>query len=215
MQNIYYFILEYLLILKLHFRSLYTDIPKNWSEGVKGDVILIPGFFETWIFLKYIADDLNRSGYKIHTIPDFNYNILPLHECTKVLNEYIKNNHLKNILFISHSKGGIIAKLIIDSNIDSSHRSISVTTPYKGTIFGYLYLFNLKELTPSSKLITSVINHPVIKDTIVNLYAKLDNHILPNKNALLPDAKNIQVDVVGHTRILEDYRTLVVIRSNI
>jgi hypothetical protein len=43
------------------------------------------------------------------------------------------------------------------------------------------------------------------------LYPTLDNHVLPNKNLLLPGAHNIQIDVVGHTRILTSAKTLATI----
>lgn len=212
--TIYHLLLEYLLILKLHVQSLYTSVPREWSAGHKGDVILLPGFFETWVFLATIGTELNKTGFRIHVLPALEYNTLPLDTCVQIVNDYIQTKKLDNTVLLSHSKGGLVAKLFLDTH-SGGHRSVSIATPYKGTLLGYLHFFNLKELTPNSKKIKLLLSHSQSLRKITNLYAGVDNHILPNRNAILPGANNMLVDVTGHTRILHDPQTIQIIRDSL
>lgn len=211
MSIIYFLILEYILILRLNLLGFFKKSPVSWSKGEKGDVILVPGFGERWIFLETIAEHLNRLGYRIHTIPELNNNIFSLDTSLTLIDKYRKKNHLQNFLFLSHSKGGVVAKYYMDQDEDSVGCLISIATPFFGTILGYLRIFSLSELIPNSSTIKKVVSVKRNNQKIINIYAKVDNHILPNKNAILPGAKNIMVDTVGHTRILEDKRTIQVI----
>jgi hypothetical protein len=61
---------------------------------------------------------------------------------------------------------------------------------------------------PSSKEIKNILNSNINYPNIYNIYPTIDNHVLPNKNLILNGAKNIKVNVVGHTRILEAKKTL-------
>lgn len=208
---LYDFVLEYLLIGKLHLQSiLMSKSSASWSKGNKGDVILIPGFNSTWVSLQTIADNLNKLGYRIHTIQEFNSNFLLIDKCVKILDKYIKDNDLKDVVLLSHSKGGIIAKRFMDTakNGNKVRHSISIATPYNGTLFGHLRALSLKEFMPSNKVIKDVIGIKTNNHKIINLYAEFDNHIIPNKNAILSGARNIMVSVVGHTRILESQSTI-------
>lgn len=210
---IYYLILEYLLILYLKIKGLFfRNPPVEWQNGEKGDVVIILGFGETWVFLEKIAKYLHKKGSRIHFLPDYYYGVKPISKYVEILSKYIKDNKLKDIILLSHSKGGLIAKKYLDSenNANNVKLSITICSPYQGTLYGYLKILSLKEL--KSREVTENINSVSNNNhKIINIYAKLDNHILPNKNALLPGGENIMVDIIGHTRILESEKTLKII----
>lgn len=207
------FILEYLLIVKIHLESLAKRVPDKWQIGNKGDVIILPGFGEPWWFLGSIGNYVNQLGFRVHTIPKFNYNTQSIDQSVRILHDYIEHKQLQDIIFISHSKGGIIAKRYLDIAPNSANVecSLSIACPYQGTNWGYLYLFSLAELRPNSRLIKQLLSKTTTTAKIVNLYAHWDNHIIPNRNALLPGAANHIVNIVGHTRILFAPRTYEVI----
>lgn len=196
---------EYFLICKLRLAPiLYKNKPAHWSLGDKGNIILVPGLHETYHFLYKIADHLNALGYKIHLIENFDPNE-KVELLAKKLEKEILNVNMDNIILLSHSKGGLTAKYFLDKSICSEKvkLSISIAIPYGGSIFGYLPFHSMGELSPSSTLITQLSKDKNNLAKIYNFYPKFDNHIIPNKNLILDGAKNIVIDINGHTRILE------------
>jgi len=209
----YYLIIEYLLIVYLKIKRLFfLNPPEDWKNGEKGDVVIILGFGETWVFLEKISKHLFSKGYRIHFLPDYFYGFKSISRYTEILKEYVDSNKLKDIIIIAHSKGGLIAKKYLDSEKNSEIIKLLITicTPFQGTMFGHLRFLSLKELRSREviKNISSVSTH---NNKIINLYPKLDNHIIPNKNSLLLNGQNILVDIIGHTRILESDETLKII----
>ncbi|MBL8031374.1 MAG: hypothetical protein JNK33_03570 [Candidatus Doudnabacteria bacterium] len=203
MKTLYYLLLEYLLILRLQLRALWQHPPARWNTGKAGNVVLIPGFGEPWTFLAVLAGQLNARGYRVHVVPKLNYNTQPIVECVDALHSYITQNALPQVILLAHSRGGIAAKLYADAHPEHVQKIISLSTPYQGTLVGYLYICNLKELIPNSPVIQKALNNTAHTDKILNLSAQVDNHVVPNAYALLPGATNQKVPVVGHTRILE------------
>jgi len=45
-------------------------------------------------------------------------------------------------------------------------------------------------------------------DKIYNIYPTFDNLVIPNSSLKLDNARNIKIDIVGHTRILESKELL-------
>ncbi len=195
---------EYLLIgyLKL-LPSFLSKLPKSWEDGEKGTVIIIPGLHETNFFLYNIGCFLNQHGYKIITIPKF-HSTEPIVQIYSKLDSLIESLSANNLILLSHSKGGIVAKYFLD-NSKHSHKikySVSLATPYQGTMFAKLPFHNIYELDPTSTVIKELNANTDHVSKVINIYPKFDNHVIPNKNLILHGAKNIQVDINGHTRIL-------------
>lgn len=207
MKTLYYLVLEYTLVARLHLKALWQRPPTAWGEGSAGDVLLIPGFGEPWTFLSTLANELHSKGYKIHVIPELTYSTQKISECVTLLHAYVQNNALTEVIVLAHSKGGIVAKQYVDNYPTEVKKVISISTPFQGTAVGHLRLWNLKELIPHSPTLQSILSATTHNSKIVNLYARIDNHILPNKYAVLPGAINIEIPVVGHTRILEHAQT--------
>jgi esterase/lipase len=207
---------EYLLIIKLNIKGfLKRSLPKNWSQGDKQDVILIHGFRENWIFLEKIGNFLSNKGYKVHVSKRLKINTASIVTNADILEEFISENNLKNITLISHSKGGLIAKYFLDHSKYSKKvdKAISIATPYGGTYFSFL-IGNI-ELSPISKTIKNINKNRSSCKKIVNIYPSFDNHVIPNRNLILEDAKNIKVDVVGHTKILTHEDTIKLVEKHL
>lgn len=213
---LYSLFVEYILIFKIHLSELKRQTPPSeWIKGSRGTIIVIPGFNSTWVTLQTIANHLNKSGYRILVIPQLKRHHTNLEKSAKILAKYIQENNLKDVILISHSKGGLIAKYMMDTQPAGKNvkLSISIAAPYQGSIFGYLRIFSLFELIPDCPFINSFNAITTNNHKIYNLYAKVDNHVLPNKNVLLPGAHNIMIGVIGHTRILLVKQTLDIIDS--
>ena len=190
---------EYLLILKNKIVGLYSKVPSKYSQGTKGDVVIIIGLNDTWNFLKTVANHLNSQGYRIH-FPKFNTRST-IKLCTRDVLQYIDELKLINVILITHSKGGLIARSIIKDQPNNVNCAIEISSPNKGTVFGYLNIISLHELKPNCKELRDL--EYIDTKKIINIYPRFDNHVIPNTSLYLEGAKNIKLDIVGHTRILE------------
>jgi len=199
---IYYLILEYLLILKYQILGKFISYPNQYLNGSKIAICLI-GVNENWYFLKYIADILNKNEYKIIFLENYDYS-KPINKLTLIVRKYIKNNDLNNVILVGHSKGGIVARCVSNSFKNEPNRIekvICIATPNQGTLWGYLRFSNIIELIPKSNLLKNL--NLTIDDKVFNFYPLMDNHVIPNKNLLIPNSKNnVLISIVGHTRIL-------------
>lgn len=155
----YYLLLEYLLIVSNYLKTPFLfQPPKDWRRGKKGNVILIWGLWESWIFMKTIGEYLNKLGYRIIIVTDLKFNYFSISKSVEILANFVKSNNIKNTVLVSHSKGGIIGKLFMDTRLGKERviKAISIATPYQGSIFGYLSIFSVGELSPNSRIIKRV-----------------------------------------------------------
>jgi pimeloyl-ACP methyl ester carboxylesterase len=49
--------------------SLRTRVPSRWAAGSARPVVLLPGVYETWHFLRVLGDALNAAGHPVHAVP--------------------------------------------------------------------------------------------------------------------------------------------------
>lgn len=200
---------EYYLTLKKHLDAFAKpNPPLSWQHGDKGDVVIIHGFGEVWTFFETIGDHLNHHGYRVHFISALKKNHLPLKDAVEIVEDYIIKNNLNDIILLSHSKGGIIAKCVLDTYPDRIQKSITLAVPYGGTVFAHLRIHNLDEGIPGSLWMRRVHKHTSHNKKIYNLYPRFDNHVIPHKYLLLPGAHNIKIPVIGHARIMQAKETL-------
>ena len=202
-------LVEYCLIIKLRTSRFRFKKPARWSVGNRNPVIVIPGFHETFWFLRKLIEYFNSKGYPIHTLPYFE-STDKVASLSKKVGDYIKEKNLQNVILLAHSKGGLVAKhLLANDTLASSkiYRVVAIAAPFNGNLFGYLYFDNLNELLPNSTLITGLQGNTLVDQKIISLYPLFDNHVLPNSSSILAGAVNIQIPVIGHTVILESSKT--------
>lgn len=214
---IYYLLEEYLLILNLKLKALIIKkIPEQWRYGKKGNVILLPGVHESWLALKSIADALNQKGFAIHVIPSLGQNTKTIEFGETELNKYINGNKLKNVVLIGHSKGGIIIRQYLSNTkyAIKIHKAFTIATPHYGSIFANVFR-STRQITPRAPFLEKLNSKPQITQNIINIYPHLDNHVVPNKNLQLVGAKNIKINIVGHTRILHSHDIIEIILEHL
>jgi alpha-beta hydrolase superfamily lysophospholipase len=200
---------EYLLIFGLKTNGKkFPHPPSSWNNGKKGDIVLIHGVTEPWNFLFDIGDYLNKTGYKIHIIPELKDNSMPLISATQIVKKYILSHHFLNLILVCHSKGGLIAyDLLSDSRIDSLVKLvITISSPFHGTHVGKLHPASM-ELAPRSLVIKKLETIKTNKSKIHAIHSRIDNHSIPHSCLHLEGAHNYQLDILGHTRILVSKKT--------
>lgn len=195
---------EYIFIHKAKLLSAFKNKPSSWNKGTKGNAILVPGFYESFHYLWKIADELNKLGYKIHLIEDFK-STDKVEVASEKIEATVRKINKGEIVLIAHSKGGVVSKYFLDNSKLSTKikYSISIASPYNGSLLASSGHHNLFELKLGSSLIKNIQSNKTNLKKIYNFYPKFDNHIIPNSSMVLPGAKNKMIDVNCHTRILE------------
>lgn len=205
MKTIYFLLLEYALIAKLKIRSyLIRTPPSDWSQGGKGNVLLINGWTETWAFFLEIGDFANSLGYRVDVPEGVGRNREDIFVIAEKIESYIIEEDLTDIVIICHSRGGYPAKLLLnDQEINKRIKKvIAVTVPFHGTKWRSLRIGNLSSMIPDQVTLQKL---RLDKDNekIISVRVSFDNHIIPFDSPILPGAENIEIPMVGHTRVLQ------------
>lgn len=221
-KNLRYWTEDYLhLVHKQSWAFIYRKPPSHYLGHIikgKKPIIIIPGVYEKWHFLKYISDPLSLEGHPIYVLEHIGYNLMSIDHTAKLIRELIEEKDLKNVIIISHSKGGLIGKYILGF-YNQDHRVeklITVATPFKGShIVKFIPNMTTRELAPESDIIKTLSEKEEVNHKIVSIFGVFDNHVWPESSCSLEGAKNIQVDVYGHHKILFDKRVKEIIISEV
>lgn len=207
--NQFFWSLDYAYILRKQlFSALNRTDPLSYRShhSTKPAIILIPGIYERWQFMKPVADLLYRHHYDIHVIEGLGYNQHDVESMAKIVNTYIETSGIDEFILIAHSKGGLIGKYLLASyNADQKIIGlIALNTPFSGSWYAYLFLLvkPLRVFTPRSSMLRFLAKNQSVNRSIVSIYGKFDPHIPAGSR--LEGARNIQLDTRGHFRIMND-----------
>lgn len=179
------------------------------SKDEKTAIILIPGVYENWRFMKPVADTLYRSGYPIHIIDGLGYNVGSIEEMAAVISNYIKTDSSKKYFIVAHSKGGLVGKyLLAHDNLDARFKGmVAINTPFSGSRYAtYVPLKTVRIFLPNSPILTGLSNSTKINKNIISIYGQFDPHI--PEGSYLKGATNIQLPIRGHFKVLANSRLL-------
>ena len=171
----------------------------------KSPIILIPGVYSKWQFLKAIADPISLKGHPVYVVEHLGFNTEAIDYSARLVRELIDEKKLYNVIIIAHSKGGLIAKhlLAYDNKDGRVQKVIAIATPFHGShAVEFIPNKTLKELHPDSEMIKKLYSQREVNHKIISIFGKFDNHVWPTGNCRLDGAKNIQVNVYGHHKIL-------------
>ncbi len=182
-------------------------VPASFAQGPSRPVVLLPGIYESWHYLRPIAERLNADGHPVHVVPVLGLNRAPIPASAAVVHAELVRRGLTGVALVAHSKGGLIGKHVMavddpatgqDSRVD---RLVAIASPFGGSA--------MARLAPNPALRAFLADDPVIaalsaeRDVnarITSIFPSFDPHI-PEGSAL-DGAENIEVPVVGHFRIL-------------
>lgn len=222
MKNLHHWIKDYLYAIHKHSLAfIYQKPPKHYLGFVvenKNPIILIPGVFERWYFLKVIADPLSLKGHPVYALDNLGYNTREIKNTAKLIRELIDEKKLENVTIIAHSKGGLIGKYIL-ANFNQDQRIkkvIAIATPFNGSkITKFIPNKAIKELSPDSEIIKNLMKEKEVNHKIVSIFGTFDNHVWPESSSDLKGAKNIQVKTRGHHKILSDKNVQEILLSEV
>ncbi len=190
----------------------------GYTNDTKSPIILIPGIFEKWHFLKAIADPLSLKGHPIYALEHLHYNTKEIPVSASLVRELIEEKGLKKAIIVAHSKGGLIGKhlLAFYNKDDRVKKLIAIATPFGGSeIVKFIPHKRVRELSPESKIIQELQQEKAVNKKIISIYGVFDNHIWPETSCCLEGAENIQLEAYGHHKILSDKKVIDLIISKV
>lgn len=190
----------------------------HFAAGAKAPVLLIPGVYETWQFLRPIAERLHEAGHPIHVLPALGYNAHPIVDSARMGQEYLRLADLRDVIVVAHSKGGLIGKhMMVVDDIEPGERRIdrmiAVSTPFNGTALSRMGPNRaLREFHPRRRTMRFLRAERDVNARITSIYARRDQYI-PRGSKLEGAAENLMLPFVGHFAILADPALLEAVAS--
>ncbi|WP_353828747.1 alpha/beta fold hydrolase [Agromyces sp. SYSU T0242] len=193
--------------------------PRAWSTGRDDlpEVLLLPGIYEHWSFLRPLGDTLSRSGYRVRVVHGLGTNRRGIPDTAGRLGRALARRPAPPAgrVIVAHSKGGLVAKQLLVSDHDGTGASggndgvrglVAICTPFAGSRMARLILDpSVRALLPSDETIVLLGSATSVNARIVSVFGRFDPHV-PD-GSLLEGATNIRVPVAGHFRILGAVQT--------
>ena len=183
-------------------------VPEAYAEGARRPVVLLPGVYERWQFLRPLAEGLSRAGHPVHVLPGLGINARPIPRTAHRVLAALRELDLRGVALVAHSKGGLVGKAaLLDDEEARIDRLVAVATPFSGTRMAHLTVVPaLRAFRPAHPVIRRLVAEREVNARITSIFPAFDPHI-PDGSAL-DGAVNVRLDVVGHFRVLEAPATL-------
>ncbi len=91
-------------------RSAGPTTAEDYRTGAGQPVVVVPGVYETWHFMRPQMDALHDAGHPVHVLPVLRHNLRPVPESAREVLAYLDERDLRDVLIVAHSKGGLIGK---------------------------------------------------------------------------------------------------------
>lgn len=200
--------LDYLWVLRQQVRVIlslprFRRVPLAYRIGEKAPVVLLPGVYETWQFLKPIADRLNAAGHPVFVVSALGYNVRDIPLSARTVGSFLANHDLRGVVLVAHSKGGLIGKHVM--TIDDVQRRVdylvAVNTPFSGSVYArYVPLRSVRAFVPTEPTLAMLGARRERNARVTSVYSQFDPHI-PEGSAL-EGAHNVPLALMGHFRPL-------------
>ena len=210
MRRLWTYAVDYAFALKLWMRSLVNA--RDDSQYLGGDlapVVLLPGVYETWTFLRPLAARIHSLGHPVHVVRQLGRNTRSVPAAAAIAQRYLDAHDLRHVVLVAHSKGGLIGKhmMLLDDATGRIDRLVAIATPFGGTRYArYMLDPSLRAFRPAEKTVAMLTANAAANARIVSIYGDDDTHI--PEGCELPGATNLEFAVSGHFRVLADARVL-------
>ena len=179
-------------------------VPASYAAGSGRPVVLLPGVYERWQFLRPIADALVAAGHPVHVVRELGLNDRAIPGSAARVLRFLDAAELRRVALVAHSKGGLIGKAaMLDDAAQRIDRLVAVATPFSGSRMADLMVVPaLRAFRPSHPVIRRLVAECDVNARITSIFPAFDPHI--PEGSQVPGGTNVQLDVVGHFRVLAD-----------
>ena len=188
-------------------RSLGPTTADDYRTGDRQPVVVIPGVYETWHFMRPLMDVLHDRGHPVHVLTVLRHNVKPVPLSAEEVMAYLDEHDLHGALVLAHSKGGLIGKYAMTlpegERID---RMVAVSTPFGGSVYARLApVPHLRAFRAADPVLAALGRDLAVNARITSVYGVFDT-LIPGGSELA-GATNVRVPVGGHFRILGAQQT--------
>lgn len=179
-------------------------------------VVLIPGVYENWQFLRPLAEALSARGHPVHTVAPLGYNRGRIDRMAGLVERYLVQQDLSGAVVVAHSKGGLIGKqlMLLPEGGRRVDRMVAVNTPFSGSVYANFFVLpSIRAFAPGNKFLRRLQESSDVNARITSVYSRFDPHIPGGSR--LPGARNIQLETMGHFRPIGDPRLLAVLEGEL
>lgn len=189
-------------------RSLRPGDVQEYRTGASRPVVVVPGVYETWHFLRPLMDALHERGHPIHAVESLGHNVRPVPVSAQLVMDAIQREHLRDVLLLTHSKGGLIGRYAME-RLDGQRRIghlIAIATPFAGSAYArFAPGRRLRAFRPADPVLAALNRDASANRRITSIYGEFDT-VIPEGSELV-GATNRRLPIAGHFRILGDPRT--------
>ncbi|POH61243.1 alpha/beta fold hydrolase [Arthrobacter glacialis] len=232
----WWWMVDYLYAGWWQLRSIFRRrCPDSYAVGEPSlpAIVLLPGVYETWIFLEPAAQRLNALGYRVFSVPGLGINGRAIPESAEILARTLADlasvQGVSRCILLAHSKGGLIGKhAMLDAALTHPDDAgptvaalarpmeilgmVAIGTPFSGSLYArYMISRTLRHFSPDDTVLLSLQAATDVNAHVVSIYSEFDPHI-PGGSAL-PGAVNVEVPVSGHFRTLSDKTVLTAVEQ--
>ncbi|WP_298457508.1 triacylglycerol lipase [uncultured Cellulomonas sp.] len=179
----------------------FVDAP----DGRGPTVVLIPGVYEPWQFMRPLAALLHRNGHPVHVVPTLGYNRGAVPEMARLVAQRIEERDLRDVVLVCHSKGGLIGKYAMLHH-DPDGRILAmaaINTPFGGSPYArWIPVEAIRAFVPTDAVLAALTADRVTNARITSISGPFDPHIPGGSD--LEGATNVHLRTPGHFRILSD-----------
>ena len=182
---------------------------ERFHRGSLQPVLLLPGVYETWQFLRPIAGHLNELGHPVHVVRELGYNRATIPDAAALAQRYLETHDLRSVIIVAHSKGGLIGKhmMVLDDAGRRIDRMVAVATPFSGSVYArYFPNRSIRAFLPSEPTLAMLGANAEANSRITSVFGEFDPHIPAGSR--LEGATNVRLPVLGHFRLLSDRRVI-------
>jgi pimeloyl-ACP methyl ester carboxylesterase len=182
--------------------------PAIYAEGSKRPVVIVPGVYENWQFVRPLIEALHAAGHPVHVVPELGHNRRPLAAGAALLLDHLRTHRLTDVILVGHSKGGLVGKLAMLRDSEGRIRHlVTICSPHHGSSRATLLpLGSIRGLTPADELIRSLKAQQAANEQITSISVSYDEQV--PEGSYLTGARNVMLPQPGHFRVLGHPATL-------
>ncbi len=183
--------------------------PADFSSGGKAPIVIVPGVYESWQFMRPLIQTLHDHGHPVHVVAALGRNRRSLTDAAATVAAYLDRENLTGVIIVAHSKGGLIGKQLMATNDPGGRVSAmtAISAPFAGSRYArYWVVPSIRAFAPANAALHGLGLDRRVNDRITSIYGVFDPHI-PEGSELV-GARNIRLSVGGHFRILGDPATV-------
>jgi pimeloyl-ACP methyl ester carboxylesterase len=208
MARAWFWFLDYVYVSRVQLRHFFARaVPERYGHGDRAPILLLPGVYETWQFLRPIADRLNAAGHPVHIVRELGYNRSSIPDAAALAQRFIDDLGLERVVLLAHSKGGLIGKhmMLLDDRGSRVDRLVAIATPFGGSIYArYFPNPAIRAFAPKEPTLVMLAANAAANSRVTSIFGDWDPHIPAGSR--LEGATNVLVPVSGHFRLLADER---------